>query len=120
MKNSRYVLMVLMLSLVLPAVGDENQVLIEECEACHGPGGVSDQEDIPTVAGKSSADLHEAINQFYFYERHCPTTTYRRGDLPPSPMSMCDIAGRLSDDDIRMLGQYFETGEYTPVEAASE
>ena len=120
MKISRYVLLALMFALALPAGGDEMQALIEECEACHGPGGVSDQEDIPSLAGKTTAYIQEAIKQFYFYERHCPATTYRHGDLPPSPMNMCDIAGRLSKEEIQVLGRYFETGKYQPTVQQSE
>jgi sulfide dehydrogenase cytochrome subunit len=107
----KYLVLGILLSSAGPLAGDPLQELIEECEACHGPKGVSDQEDIPSLAGKPAADIKEAIGQFYFYERHCPTTTYRHGDKPASPMNMCNIAGRLNDEEVEALSLYFEAQE---------
>jgi cytochrome c553 len=81
--------------------------LLDECQSCHGPGGVSDQEDIPTLAGTDVETLLKALDQFYYYERHCPTTTYRHGDKPKTPMNMCNIASSLSDQEKRALAEYF-------------
>jgi len=55
-----------------PAAAQDLQQLIAECESCHGPGGVSTEADVPSLAGKSSAYLREVLEQFYYYERHCP------------------------------------------------
>ena len=73
------------------AAGGDLEEFIAECESCHGPGGVSTQEDVPSLAGKSPAFLREVLSQFRSYERHCPTTTYRTGDRPktPTPASYC-------------------------------
>jgi sulfide dehydrogenase cytochrome subunit len=83
------------------------QELIAECESCHGPGGVSTQEDVPSLAGKSPAYLREVLEQFRFNERHCPTTTYRSGDRPKTPTNMCSIADSLGEDDREALVSYF-------------
>ena len=83
------------------------QELIAECEACHGPGGVSTEEDVPSLAGRSPAWLREVLEQFFFYERHCPTTTYRSGDRPKTPVNMCGIANTLSADDREALANHF-------------
>ncbi len=91
----------------LPALAQDLQELIAECEACHGPGGVSAEDDVPTLAGKSPAYLREVLEQFYFYERHCPTTTYRSGDRPKTPVNMCGVANSLSADDRQALANYF-------------
>jgi len=84
--------------------------LIKVCEGCHGSSGVSTEPDIPSLAGKSIKHIQEAMDQFYFYERHCPTTTYRHGehDARP-PMNMCSIASSLSDEEILELGEYFSS-----------
>lgn len=97
----------LLASFSLSAAGQNLQTQIEECEACHGAGGVSSQDDIPILAGMDSAQLREMLDQFYFYERHCTTTTYRHGDRPKTPMNMCNVANTLSDADKLALAEYF-------------
>lgn len=109
MKNG--IALALAVTLVLPSAAtagaQELQELIAECEACHGPGGVSTEEDVPSLAGKSPAWLREVLEQFYFYERHCPTTTYRSGDRPKTPTNMCGIANTLSAEDREALANHF-------------
>lgn len=90
-----------------PVGARDLQEIISECEACHGPGGVSAEEDIPSLAGKSPAWLREVLEQFYFYERHCPTTTYRSGDRPKTPTNMCSIANTLTEGDREALANHF-------------
>jgi cytochrome c553 len=82
-------------------------LMIEECEACHGPGGVSAEDDVPSLAGMSQADLTAAIEEFYFYERHCTTTTYRTDDRPKTPMNMCNVANTLSTEERDEIAAYF-------------
>lgn len=89
------------------ASAQDVQELVSECEACHGPGGVSSEPDVPSLAGKSRAYLREVLEQFYYYERHCPTTTYRSGDRPKTPLNMCNVANTLSEDDKEALAVYF-------------
>jgi sulfide dehydrogenase cytochrome subunit len=89
------------------AAAQDLQQLIAECESCHGPGGVSTEADVPSLAGKSSAYLREVLEQFYYYERHCPTTTYRHGDRPKTPLNMCSVANTLSEEDKQALADYF-------------
>ena len=95
------------LAYTLPAGGQDLQELVAECEACHGPGGVSAEDDVPSLAGKSRAYLREVLEQFYFYERHCPTTTYRSGDRSKTPVNMCSVANSLSEEDRKALAAYF-------------
>ena len=83
------------------------QDLVAECESCHGPGGVSSEEDVPSLAGRSVTYLREMLDQFYYYERHCTTTTYRSGDRPKTPMNMCNVANALSEEDKQALAVYF-------------
>jgi cytochrome c553 len=89
------------------ACGEELQALVEECEACHGPGGVSSEPDVPSLAGREAAYITAAIEQFYYYERHCPTTTYRHGDRPKTPLNMCNVANTLNDAQKQALAEYF-------------
>lgn len=87
----------------------ELQALVAECEACHGPGGASTEADVPSLAGQSETYLRELLDQFYYYERHCPTTTYRHGDRPKTPLNMCNVANTLSEEDKEALAQHFSS-----------
>ena len=51
--------------------------------------------------------LREMLDQFYYYERHCTTTTYRSGDRPKTPMNMCNVANALSEEDKQALAVHF-------------
>ena len=90
-----------------PVAAERLQELIAECESCHGPGGISTEADVPSLAGKSVAYLREVLDQFYYYERHCRTTTYRHGDRPKTPLNMCNVANTLSEEDKQALAEYF-------------
>jgi cytochrome subunit of sulfide dehydrogenase len=92
----------------LQSLGQDLPALIQECESCHGPKGVSTDVDIPSLAGLSAQHIQQAMDQFYFYERHCPTTTYRHGEHESSPpLNMCSIASGLGDEEVLALAEYF-------------
>jgi sulfide dehydrogenase cytochrome subunit len=107
MMKSTCVLVLLGLALASSALAQDAPELVSECEACHGPGGVSSEEDVPSLAGKSVNYLREVLDQFYYYERHCKTTTYRHGDRAKTPMSMCNVANSLSEEEKQALAEYF-------------
>jgi len=90
-----------------PAQNAQLQALVAECESCHGPDGASTAADVPSLAGQSATYLRELLDQFYYYERHCPTTTYRYGDRPKTPLNMCNVANTLSEQDKEDLAEYF-------------
>lgn len=66
---------------------------IEVCSACHGPGGVSQADGVPNLAGEP--DLFFQWQLVYF-----------RGETRMDEL-MTPAAKDLSDDDIRNLGAYF-------------
>ena len=102
-----YILLVLLLTIFSSASAQDTPALIDECEACHGTGGVSTQDDVPALAGRSSEELIAAIEAFSTYQRHCSTTTYRSGDRPKTPTNMCSVANTLSGRDRQAIAEYF-------------
>ena len=114
MMNFSCVLVILGLALASAAPARELPELVSECEACHGPGGVSSELDVPSLAGNSVNYLREMLDQFYNYERHCKTTTYRHGDRAKIPMSMCSVANALSEDEKQALAEYFANAAVAP------
>jgi len=107
MRRYFYGLWLLGIVLVHDASAREVSQLVAECEACHGPAGISGEEDVPSLAGKSVTYLREVLDQFTNYERHCRTTTYRHGDRAKTPMTMCNVANSLSEDEKQAVAEYF-------------
>lgn len=107
MKRSFYGFCLLGIVLVHGASAQELPDLVAECEACHGAAGVSMEEDVPSLAGKSVTYLREVLDQFTNYQRHCKTTTYRHGDRAKTPMTMCTVANSLSEDEKQAIAEHF-------------
>lgn len=104
-------LLLLGITLGHAASAQEVADLVAECEACHGQAGVSMDEDVPSLAGKSVNYLREVLDQFANYQRHCRTTTYRHGDRAKTPVTMCNVANSLSEDEKQAIAEYFAAVE---------
>jgi cytochrome c553 len=73
------------------------QSLLPACTGCHGSDGVSQQPDIPTIAGTPAGVLEKALQAF-------------RDGAPPCPDSiMCAMSAGLSDEQISALADYFSS-----------
>ena len=88
---------------------EELQFLVQECEACHGKNGMSTNDAIPSLAGKSPEYILQAVEQFYFYERHCPNATPEGKGPKSGARNMCDVADRLTKQEVLAIGSYFES-----------
>lgn len=104
---NRPVLTLALLLCAAPVLAGDVRELVGECESCHGPGGVPAESDVPPLAGMPVENLFAALEEFALDERHCTTTTYRSGDRPKTPVNMCHIAGKLSDEDRQAVADYF-------------
>jgi len=94
----------------LPPVSDEQILpLVQVCENCHGPNGAAPTHaGVPVIAGKSAEDILQALEQFYFYERHCPDVEYRNKDGDKVIQNMCEITNGLNRQEALALGRHFE------------
>jgi cytochrome c553 len=63
------------------------------CSACHGKNGISISDDIPNLAGQESVYLCESLAAYRIKARNAPI--------------MNDVAGKLSDQDIIDLSEYY-------------
>jgi len=77
--------------------------LMKGCNDCHGPGGVSQASDIPSLAGFPEFVHSDALYIYRDEERPCAESKYRHGDTSRAAISMCAVAAKLSDDDIDAL-----------------
>jgi cytochrome c553 len=82
--------------------------LAQHCEGCHGPGGHSTQQNVPAIAGKPAPEILAALEQFYYYERHCPTVKVVDGDGEAVERNMCDLTNALNKQEALALASYFE------------
>jgi cytochrome subunit of sulfide dehydrogenase len=78
--------------------------LVQTCETCHGPDGVSSQPDVPTIAGIDAATVSDAIYRFQDGVYPCPN----------SPM--CAVVGDITHEDVEALGAYFAAKTFVPAE----
>ena len=91
-----------------PVSEEEVAPLVRVCEQCHGLGGRSARKDVPVIAGRNAEEILEALEQFYYYERHCPSVDYENQEGQISRQSMCDITSMLDRQEALALGRYFE------------
>ena len=86
----------------------ELDYLVGLCEGCHGTQGVSNREDVPSLAGRPANDLFAEIERFYFYERLCPDVPVDDDDAGKGHMSMCDVTSQLNRPEAKALARHFE------------
>jgi sulfide dehydrogenase cytochrome subunit len=83
--------------------------VIDDCNGCHGPDGVSQHTDIPTIAGMPEFTHADALYFFREEERPCSESQYQYGDTSRPATTMCAVAADLSDDQIdEIAAHYFE------------
>lgn len=82
-----------------------------ECEACHGPNGVSPNKDIPIIAGMSAFYLDGEIQAYQKGLRPCPKTKYPQQPSKPAT-DMCAIAKQLSPADMSAVDNYFASQKF--------
>ena len=115
-----YKLFILTASLALfsTASAADIDALMENCNGCHGDGGVSQWNDVPTIAGIDAFGIADGLFMYRDEERPCSESEYRQGDTSRAATTMCAVTADLSDDDIEALGDAY--GELSFVAAAQD
>ena len=86
--------------------------MMADCDGCHGPGGVSESSDVPTIAGFPEF-VH--VDGLYVYQeeaRPCAESAYRHGDTSKAATTMCAVAAALSEDDIDAIAAAYAELDY--------
>lgn len=91
-----------------PVSVESVQPLVAICEQCHGPGGQSERDDVPSIAGTPAEEILAQLERFYYYERHCPSVDYEGPNGQVNRQSMCDITNALDKQEALALGRHFE------------
>ncbi|NNF15979.1 MAG: cytochrome c-553 [Gammaproteobacteria bacterium] len=93
---------------------------VKDCEGCHGPDGVSQCPDMPTIAGVSIASHEEAMFAYLDGLRPCEKSDYRHGDTSRAATDMCTVAKALSEDDIAALAEYFADKKFVAMKQTTD
>jgi sulfide dehydrogenase cytochrome subunit len=88
--------------------------MARQCEDCHGSKGVSQWDDVPTIAGISAPVHGDFMFAYQDKSRPCRTSKYRQGDTARPETDMCAVAAKLSDADIEALAAHFAALPFVP------
>jgi len=100
---------VLILVFCGPVYGADLDMLIANCDGCHGNDGVSSDSDIPIIAGQPYVIIEGNLIAFRANERACSESSYRHGDTDRPATTMCKVSAALDDADIEAVSKYYES-----------
>jgi sulfide dehydrogenase cytochrome subunit len=92
------------------------EALIESCNGCHGTDGISQWNDMPTIAGIDAFVHSEALWVYQDQGRPCASEPYRQGDTGRPDTSMCDVAAGLSDVEIEAIAAHYAALPFVPAQ----
>ena len=89
---------------------------IASCNGCHGDDGVSQWNDMPTIAGIDAFVHSDALYAYRDEERPCSMAEFRQGPRASESATMCEVAGALSDKDIEALAEHYAALPFVPAQ----
>jgi len=102
-----------MLALAATSAGAADaESMMADCDGCHGPGGVSESSDVPTIAGFPEFVHVDALYVYQDEARPCAESDYRHGDTSKAATTMCAVAAELSEDDIDAIAAAYAELDY--------
>ncbi|WP_218768522.1 c-type cytochrome [Vibrio parahaemolyticus] len=84
-----------------------------ECEACHGPNGVSSDTNIPTIAGIPEFNFFDQMLR-YLEGRPSASVNHVYGDTSQKKGDMMTIVKSLSEAQIEELAKHYAGLEFVP------
>ncbi len=101
-------------ALASTAMAADLDATIEMCNDCHGDDGVSQWDDMPTIAGIDAFVGSEAMYVYQDEARPCAMSDFRQGDTSRPATNMCDVAAELDDDAIEALAEHYAALPFVP------
>ena len=114
MKRFAKLLLVILIPMSGTAIAADLDAIIADCNGCHGDNGVSQWNDMPTIAGIDAFVHSDALYVYRDEARPCATGPYRQGDTSRPETSMCAVAGGLSDDEIEAVAEHYAGLPFVP------
>ena len=93
--------------LSIQAAAADIATVVQQCEDCHGKNGVSDADDVPTIAGTSAPVHGDYLLAYKEKARPCRKGKFRHGDTTRPETDMCAVAAKLDAADIEALANHF-------------
>jgi cytochrome subunit of sulfide dehydrogenase len=90
--------------------------LVQSCNDCHGDNGLSQSQDVPSIAGISSTVLEGALTAYKAKERPCSKVSYKHGDTKRPQTDMCAVAGGLSDAQKKDVAAHYSKLPFKPMQ----
>ena len=90
------------------------EATIELCNSCHGDDGVSQWDDMPTIAGIDAFVGSEALYVYQDEARPCEMSDFRQGDTSRPATNMCAVTADLDDDTIEALAEHYAALPFVP------
>lgn len=114
MKSFRIIALGIAFALPGTVAGADISELLTQCQDCHGPGGVSSYDDVPTIAGQKASFIEKSLRSYQVWGRPCVKSEYRFGDTARPRTDMCQIAEGLTIEDITALSQHYGALTFRP------
>ena len=114
MKRFANLLLVILISVWGSALAGDLDAIIADCNDCHGDNGVSQWNDMPTIAGIDAFVHSDALYVYRDEARPCATGPYRQGDTSRPETSMCAVTADMSDDDIEAIAEHYAALPFVP------
>lgn len=111
---SRVVAAIAALAVISTATAADLEATIEACNGCHGDNGVSQWDDMPTIAGIDAFVGSEALYVYQDEARPCAMSDFRQGDTSRPATTMCAVAADLDDDTIEALAEHYAGLPFVP------
>lgn len=116
MLSIRHLVLFAGLFLAAGAVASELEALVDDCNGCHGEKGVSQWDDMPTIAGIDAFTHSEAFFAYLDDARPCETVEYRIGPKKGEKANMCDVAAELDEDQIEEIAEHYAQLPFVPAQ----
>jgi len=107
MKSAVTILFGVFIVSIAPKALSDTSAVAEMCDGCHGKNGISEWQDMPTIAGIDAFVHSDALFIYRDAARPCATVEYRQGDTARGPTNMCEVAKSMSDDEIEAIAEHY-------------
>lgn len=88
--------------------------IIKDCNGCHGDDGISQWDDMPTIAGIDPFVHSEALYAYLDEARPCAESEYRQGDTDKPATTMCEVVKDFDDGLIEEIAAYYAELPFVP------
>ena len=116
MRIYKYLVSLAFFGFSLAASGSDLDAIVEDCNGCHGDDGVSQWQDVPTIAGLAEFVHADALFIYADGDRPCADSEYRQGDTSRPAANMCDISAGLSESEIEDIAAHYAALPYVAAE----